>query len=182
MGCGLAAAAKDPEKVATSLKHEDSTTSAHDHEYHHRGLENGSEVFCGTPEPSKEAKEAMRAAAIAWETKQGPPGARQAKSYVIQTWIHVLAKDSSTGQMSSAEIEFMVTSLNKYFARSGFSFELAGSDTFENEAWFECAHPRYGGSEDYKAATRQGERDTLNVWVRGTKSTKSYKHFYSHFV
>jgi hypothetical protein len=188
-------------QVAATFKYESAhshalRTSSHnhhvhddhdDHSHNHRGLvgysgEPNNSNKCGTPDPTTEQRARMRAATIEWKAKQGPPGARQAKSYTIKTWIHVLAKDATTGQMTQEEIDFMITSLNKYYTGSGLSFELAGSETIENESWYNCG---YDNELEFKAASRQGERDTLNIWVRQgrRKSESGKKTFpYSHFV
>jgi hypothetical protein len=145
-------------------------THVHDdhdgHSHHHRGLvgDNGATIdSCGTPDVTPEQRAEMNAAMMKWETNRGPPGARQTRSYVIQTWIHVLAKDAKTGQLNSNEIDSIIVGLNKYFTGSAFSFELAGSQTIENESWHECS---YANEVEYKPATRRGGRDTLNIWVR----------------
>jgi hypothetical protein len=151
-----------------------------DHSHNHRRLgDNGLNIgACGTPDLTPEERAENSAAMMKWETDQGPPGAHQTASYVIQTWIHVLAKDAITGQLSSIKIRDIVADLNQFFTGSAFRFELAGSHTRINESWYDCGmgDTTNEAEVEFKPALRQGGMETLNIWVRRAQVQVPHAH------
>jgi hypothetical protein len=114
-----------------------------DHSHYHRGLvvDEGLDKGCGTPDATTEQRVEMRAAAMEYEANNAL-GARQTPSYLIQTWIHVIAKDATTGQVASTRIDEMIAALNEKYTGSAFSFELAGTKTTVNPIWHFCKKTR----------------------------------------
>ena len=90
------------------------------------------------------------------------------RSVSVPVYVHVMAAADGAGDVSDAQIADQVDVLNETFAgsespdaaRTGFSFTLAGTDRFYNDAW----HKDHSSSK-YRKLTRQGGPDALNIWL-----------------
>lgn len=87
----------------------------------------------------------------------------------IPVYVHVMAAADHTGDVSDARIADQVEVLNDNFAgrdvdgsgpASGAQFYLAGTDRYYNSTWHKDRQ-----STTYRAQTRQGGRNALNIWL-----------------
>lgn len=89
-------------------------------------------------------------------------------STVVPVYVHVMAAANGAGNVTDAQIASQMTVLNKTFAggettsasNTGFTFTLAGTDRFFNDAW----HADKSSSK-YRTATRKGGANALNIWL-----------------
>ncbi|RHW26902.1 zinc metalloprotease [Nocardioides immobilis] len=90
------------------------------------------------------------------------------RSVSVPVYVHVMAASDGTGDVTDAQIADQIDVLNETFAGgespdaadTGFSFSLAGTDRFYNDAW----HQDHASSK-YRKATRQGGANALNIWL-----------------
>ncbi len=84
------------------------------------------------------------------------------ESRVIPVYWHIIRSSSGAGGVTSAQISDSIAVLSAAFEGTGFSFELAGTDTSNNDAWYTTTG---GGSEaQMKRTLRQGGSNALNVY------------------
>jgi hypothetical protein len=96
--------------------------------------------------------------------------ASTAKSVTIPVYVHVMASKTGAGSVSDARIARQIEVLNQTYAgkdadhpggvATGFRFSLAGTDRFRNSTWHTD-----GDSATYRAQTRKGGRNALNIWL-----------------
>ncbi|WP_183099366.1 zinc metalloprotease [Nocardioides pelophilus] len=92
----------------------------------------------------------------------------RATDVTVPVYVHVMAADDGTGDVTDAQIAAQIDVLNASFAGdkspdaadTGFSFTLAGTDRFYNNAWHKDR-----SSAKYRKATRQGGANALNMWL-----------------
>jgi hypothetical protein len=97
--------------------------------------------------------------------ERGKPGAT---SVAVPVYVHVMAAEDGTGDVTDAQIADQIAVLNTTFAGqesgdaadTGFTFTLAGVDRFYNDTWH-----RDGASKKYRSQTRQGGANALNMWL-----------------
>lgn len=95
-------------------------------------------------------------------------GEAAAVSATIPTYIHVMAAANGDGNVTDTQIADQMDVLNATFggdesgdaADTGFTFTLAGVDRFYNDTWHVD-----GNSSKYRAQTRQGGKNALNIWL-----------------
>jgi hypothetical protein len=95
-------------------------------------------------------------------------GAAAAASATVPVYVHVMAGKRGEGDVSNARIAQQIDVLNRTFAgqestaasNTGFSFTLAGIDRYFNDTWHKDR-----SSSTYRAATRQGGANALNIWL-----------------
>ncbi|WP_222719383.1 zinc metalloprotease [Actinokineospora xionganensis] len=100
------------------------------------------------------------------EGKFVPQGALAAAT--IPTYVHVMAGKDGHGNVTDAQIAAQIDVLNKTFggqessqaSNTGFTFTLAGVDRFYNDNWHKDRQ-----SSKYRAQTRQGGMNALNIWL-----------------
>ncbi len=86
----------------------------------------------------------------------------------VPVYVHVMAGKNGEGDVPRSQINRQISVLNKTFAgeesgeaaATGFSFTLAGVDRYYNNTWH-----KDGASANYRAATRQGGANALNMWL-----------------
>ena len=97
--------------------------------------------------------------------RRGRPGQEGAS---VPVYVHVMAAEDGTGDVSNAQINAQIDVLNATFggdesgdaADTGFTFTLAGVDRFYNDTWH-----RDHASSKYRTLTRQGGANALNMWL-----------------
>ena len=96
--------------------------------------------------------------------KGGKPPAPTA----VPVYVHVMVAADGTGDVTDTQITQQIAVLNNTFAGgesreasdAGFSFTLAGTDRYYNDAWHNDKN-----SNQYRKATRLGGADALNIWL-----------------
>ena len=86
----------------------------------------------------------------------------------VPVYVHVMAAEDGSGDVSRTAINRQIDVLNKTFgggesstaANTSFTFTLAGVDRFYNDTW----HADHS-STTYRKATRQGGANALNMWL-----------------
>jgi hypothetical protein len=99
--------------------------------------------------------------------RKGQPGGTTAGKNV-PVYFHVMRDDAGNGDVTDQQIGDQVAVLNKTYggqestsaANTGFTFTLAGIDRFDNNVWHKDHR-----SATYRAQTRQGGANALNVWL-----------------
>ncbi len=110
------------------------------------------------------------AAAIAQRTQQilRQKGGRPPQDVTIPTFVHVMTSATGEGDVTNEQIEAQIAVLNRTFAGresrfaadTSFTFELVGTERYTDDRWH---HDRQ--SRGYRAATRVGGAETLNIWL-----------------
>ena len=86
----------------------------------------------------------------------------------VPVYVHVMAGKTGAGNVTDSQIAQQISVLNNTFAggesstaaNTGFTFTLAGTDRFFNDTWH---HDRQ--STTYRAQTRKGGANALNIWL-----------------
>ncbi|MCW2854692.1 MAG: hypothetical protein JWR52_307 [Marmoricola sp.] len=88
----------------------------------------------------------------------------------IPVYVHVMTSKAGAGDVSNTRIARQITVLNQTYSGhdadhaggvdTGFRFRLAGTDRHANTTWHSD-----GDSEAYRAQTRKGGRNALNIWL-----------------
>lgn len=94
--------------------------------------------------------------------------AAAAASASVPVYVHVMRDASGGGDVTDGQIADQIDVLNASYAGegsseaadTGFSFYLAGTDRYDNTAWHQDQQ-----SESYRAQTRQGGANALNIWL-----------------
>jgi len=94
--------------------------------------------------------------------------AAAATNVSVPVYVHKMLSSTGAGDVTSRQITRQIAELNQDFgggeshlaADTGFTFALAGVDTYYNDQW----HLDHA-SLKYRAATRQGGADALNIWL-----------------
>jgi hypothetical protein len=92
----------------------------------------------------------------------------------VPVYFHVMLDSKGKGDVTQTQINNQVAVLNKTYAgqessqasNTGFTFTLAGVDRFRNSQWHADRQ-----STTYRAQTRQGGPNALNIWLVEWKST-----------
>jgi hypothetical protein len=86
----------------------------------------------------------------------------------VPVYVHVMRDASGAGDVTDTQIADQIAVMNASFAGAksaeaadtGFSFYLAGTDRYDNTAWHQDQQ-----TETYRAQTRLGGADALNIWL-----------------
>ncbi|MCW2758308.1 MAG: hypothetical protein JWO46_2054 [Nocardioidaceae bacterium] len=86
----------------------------------------------------------------------------------VPVYIHVMRSSGGAGDVTDTQIANQISVLNNTYgggesssaADTGFTFYLAGANRYDNDTWHTD-----GASETYRAQTRQGGADALNIWL-----------------
>ena len=102
--------------------------------------------------------------------EKGRPGGGGADAVggTIPVYVHEMLDANGNGDVSDTQIQQQITVLNQTFggqessaaSNTGFTFTLAGSDTYYNNQWHKDRQ-----SSAYRKQTRQGGADALNIWL-----------------
>jgi hypothetical protein len=98
----------------------------------------------------------------------GAGGGGTTSAVTIPVYVHVMRSSSGAGDVTDAQVAAQVAVLNKTYggqessaaSQTGFSFTLAGTDRHDNDAWHADQQ-----STTYRAETRLGGRNALNIWL-----------------
>ena len=82
----------------------------------------------------------------------------------INVYVHVIKSTSGGGAVTTQQINDQIAVLNAAYAGAGFSFQLAGTDTTMNDAWYTMGQGSQA-ERDAKIALRQGSADDLNIYT-----------------
>ena len=139
------------------------------------------EVSCLTPTPGPAAEARGGAAgldhpaisaseqrAIARRTNsrlaaKGAPsvsGSAAAAAASVPVYVHVMRDAAGNGDVTNRQITRQIAVLNSDFADTNYSFDLAGIDRYNNTTWHKDRQ-----SATYRAQTRQGGANALNIWL-----------------
>jgi len=84
---------------------------------------------------------------------------------VINVYLHIIhASDGTGGDVSSKMVNDQIRVLNNAYGPWGWSFNLAGQDASNNDAWY-TATPGTRAEKDMKTTLRKGSGDDLNVYT-----------------
>ncbi len=110
------------------------------------------------------------AAAIEQATEQrlSEKGRTRGESVVVPTFVHVMRGKDGEGDVTDKQIRDQIAVLNRtfagtespYAAKSGFTFELIGTEYYNDDRWHNDRQSR-----GYRAETRVGGPETLNIWL-----------------
>ncbi|GAB2570118.1 zinc metalloprotease [Kribbella endophytica] len=86
----------------------------------------------------------------------------------VPVYIHVMRSSTGAGDVTASQITQQIAELNQNFAggessaaaNTGFTFSLAGTYRYNNNTWH-----RDGQSTTYRAQTRKGGKNALNIWL-----------------
>jgi len=87
----------------------------------------------------------------------------------VPVYVHKMLSSSGAGDVTQAQITAQIAELNQDFAGqeaagvaadTGFTFTLAGVDTYYNNRWHTDKQ-----STSYRSQTRLGGKNALNIWV-----------------
>ena len=81
----------------------------------------------------------------------------------IKVYFHTITSGSA-GAISTSEINSQISVLNAAFAGSGFTFELAGSDTTNNSSWYTVT-PGSRAERSMKSSLYKGTKADLNIYA-----------------
>jgi hypothetical protein len=89
-------------------------------------------------------------------------------SAVVPVYIHKMLSSSGAGNVTDAQISAQIAELNQDYAGgensaaadTGFTFTLAGVDTYYNNQWHTDKQ-----SSSYRTKTRLGGKNALNIWL-----------------
>jgi Pregnancy-associated plasma protein-A len=96
--------------------------------------------------------------------------ARPGAATTVETWVHVVSPDGTTGNVSNGIIQAQMRVLNLAFAGfyggadTGFRFDLAGVTRSVNEAWY-LTGPGTAAEAEMKQALKVDGSNTLNVYL-----------------
>lgn len=110
------------------------------------------------------------AEAIEQRTRQilSQKGGRPPQDVTVPTFVHVMTSATGEGDVTDEQIEAQIAVLNRTFAGresrfaadTSFTFELVGTERYTDDRWH-----RDKQSRGYRAATRVGGAETLNIWL-----------------
>jgi hypothetical protein len=93
-----------------------------------------------------------------------------AKTITIPVYVHVMTSKTGAGAVAQTRIGRQLDVLNQTYSGrdadhpggvdTGFRFKLAGTDRYSDSSWHAD-----GASTTYRAKTRQGGRNALNIWL-----------------
>ena len=86
----------------------------------------------------------------------------------VPVYVHVMRDSAGNGDVTDSQVAQQIDVLNQTYAGAesgsaadlGFTFTLAGIDRYDNDTWHND-----GATETYRAQTRQGGADALNMWL-----------------
>ncbi len=78
----------------------------------------------------------------------------------VPVYVHVMRDDAGDGDVTDQQISQQIAVLNNSFSDTGYSFTLAGTQRYNNNAWH-----RDKQSATYRSLTRQGGANALNMWL-----------------
>jgi hypothetical protein len=83
-----------------------------------------------------------------------------ASAVTVPVYVHVMRDAAGNGDVTNRQITRQIAVLNSDFSATPYSFALAGVDRYNNTTWH-TDHQSAG----YRAKTRQGGANALNIWL-----------------
>ena len=116
---------------------------------------------CGTPDPSPQELEQVRAATRQWLQERGLQTAKAQGT--ISVAFHVITSGAA-GQVTDAQIAAQIAEMNRDYKGSGFSFRLASVDRTDNAGWYHMI-PGSGVERRAKQALAVDPAHHLNLYT-----------------
>jgi hypothetical protein len=116
---------------------------------------------CGTPDPSPQELERVRAAARQWMEERGLQTAKTGGT--ISVAFHIITS-SGAGQVTDAQVAAQIAELNRDYKGTGYSFRLTSVDRSDNNAWYHMA-PGTGTEKKAKQALAVDPAHHLNIYT-----------------
>jgi hypothetical protein len=91
---------------------------------------------------------------------EGAPSAAAAAATSVPVYVHVMRDAAGNGDVTNSQISRQIAVLNSDFSETPYSFDLAGVDRWNNNTWH-----RDRQSSTYRALTREGGANALNIWL-----------------
>ncbi|CED85253.1 Peptidase M43, pregnancy-associated plasma-A [Phaffia rhodozyma] len=90
-------------------------------------------------------------------------------SVPINVYFHVIraSDDTARGAVGDDQIQSQIQQMNTQYANTTYSFVLAGTDTTDNEDWFDDVAPENDLQTEMKEALRKGGVADLNIYSVG---------------
>ena len=121
-------------------------------------------------EQARIEKQTRRILAAKGKPGGGGPGGGSGTGSAAQipVYVHEMLDTAGNGDVTATQIDDQIAVLNKTFggvesgtaSNTGFTFVLAGTDTYRNDTWHAD-----GDSTAYRAETRVGGKNALNIWL-----------------
>ncbi len=116
--------------------------------------------------PSEQRAIEARTATILKTKRQN--GAATLASVSVPVYVHVMRDTAGNGDVTDSQIRAQIRELNEDFAgdeasdaaETEFTFTLAGTFRYNNDAWHQDKQ-----SSQYRKLTRKGGMDALNMWL-----------------
>ena len=88
-------------------------------------------------------------------------GKRASAGASVPVYVHVMRDDAGNGDVTDQQISQQIAVLNNSFSETGYSFTLAAApQRYNNDVWHKDR-----SSTKYRALTRQGGANALNIWL-----------------
>jgi hypothetical protein len=84
-------------------------------------------------------------------------------SKTINVYVHIITAANGSGAPTSQMVSSQMTVLNNAYASAGYAFNVVGSDTTANDAWY-TAQPSTTAERDMKNALHRGGAADLNMY------------------
>lgn len=126
---------------------------------------------CGTPHHDADrvaeidsVMAAHKAKLQQWARPGDPAPAAASMGGVINVYIHVITDAAGNGAPTAAQLNQQISVLNAAYAAAGWSFNVVGTDTTANSAWYTMG---YGSTAETqaKSALRKGLAADLNIYL-----------------
>jgi len=114
--------------------------------------------------PSEAEKAAMESDFRSKKAARDRAGKPNVTGGVINVYFHVITNTSGGGALSQSDVNSQITVLNNAYGPYGWAFQLAGSDTTANNAWYTTTDGTTA-ERDMKNALRRGTADDLNIYT-----------------
>jgi hypothetical protein len=82
----------------------------------------------------------------------------------VDVYVHIVT-DGTNGQLSSTQVNDQIQVLNDAYASTGFSFNLADTDTTTNAQWYQGLTNGTSAERAMKRALRKGNMGDLNIYT-----------------
>jgi hypothetical protein len=82
----------------------------------------------------------------------------------VNVYVHVIT-DGTKGKVSATQIGNQISVLDAAYAKAGFDFTLAGTDTTVNTRWYTGLRSGSKQEKDMKKALRKGDMGDLNIYT-----------------
>ena len=116
---------------------------------------------CGTPDPTPQELERVRAAARTWMEERGPQTLKAGGTIAVAFHIITSAK---AGDVTNAQVAAQIAELNRAYRGTDYSFRLASVDRTDNNGWYHMV-PGTGVERKVKQALAIDSAHRLNLYT-----------------